>query len=549
MPVGTHDDADIDRVFSTWDRQDAPGFAVGIVRDGEPVYRRGFGLANVEHGVPNTSSTRFDIGSVTKQFTAFALFMLLRDGKVDLNDDVRDYVPELPPHDPPVRVRHCLYHTSGLIDWIVALELAGPTSDYRPAKCALRTMAALTETVFPAGRTHSYSNSGYVILAWIVWRASGMSLPEFLKARVFDPLGMTRATFRSHPFEFFPDQAQGYVKVGDDKLLRLTGATDACGDGGMWACVDDMMRWMQNFTDHTIGNTEIFDRVFAAGQLDDGRRLRYAAGWVLERYRGHRVASHGGMSDGFQSIVFWLPDITTGVVLLGNVRPLLPWRLVTAALDVLLDERTPDSQRASTGTASENLQQADQDMLAGTYVTETGQPVAVAMNGDQITIDIGLWKRPFGGVAADTYRNEESLDAAVFHWAVDGRISHFTMAGDDAACIDLHSPIAKAVKYDSAALTPADLKAFEGCYVSDVIESTYRVTAVSDGLRAKHRRCDDWFLRPIKPNTASEFAEEFAQDGTWPGLVTFERGPDKAITGFRVRGARVNLFFKKQESR
>lgn len=546
MPVSSQTTADIDRVFSTWDRQDAPGFAVGIVRDGAPVYRRGFGLANVEHGVPNTSSTLFDIGSVTKQFTAFAIHMLLRDGKVGLDDDVRDYVPELPPYDPPVRIRHCLYHTGGLTDWIAALELAGPTSDYRPVKCAVRTLAALTETMFPAGRAHSYSNSGYVILAWLVWRASGMSLPEFLKARVFDPLGMTRAAFRSHPFEFFPGQAQGYVKVGDETLLRLTGATDVCGDGGMWACVDDMMRWMQNFTDHTVGDTEIFDRVFAAGQLDDGQRLRYAAGWVLERYRGHRAASHGGMSDGFQSIVFWLPDIGTGVVLLGNVRPLLPWRLVTAALDVLLGERTPDSQRASTGTASEILQREDQDQLAGTYFAETGLPVAVARDGDQVVIDIGLWKRPFVKVAADTYRNEETRDTAFFHWTGDGRISHFTMAGDDDACFDLHSPIAKAVKYDNRVLVPAELTVFEGCYVSKAIESTYRVTAAGDGLRAKHRRCDDWFLRPVSPNTASGFADEFAQDGTWPGLVAFERGPNKAITGFRVRGARVNLFFAKQ---
>ena len=246
MPANSSTAAAIDDVLSNWNSPNSPGVAVGIVRHGEPIYTRAFGLANVEHGVPSTASTVFDIGSMTKQFTAFAVLMLARDGKLSLDNDVREFVPELPAYDSPIRVRHCLYHTSGLTDWIVALELAGPTEDYCSTKRAYRTITALWETMFPAGREHSYSNTGYVLLAWIVSRVTGKTLHDFLKEHVFEPLAMSRAAFLSYPEHFLPNQAQGYHRDKDGGLYRVSCPSDVYGDGRMHASIEDMTRWLDS---------------------------------------------------------------------------------------------------------------------------------------------------------------------------------------------------------------------------------------------------------------------------------------------------------------
>ena len=215
MPAQSKTLAAIDRVFADWNRADRPGLSVGIVCDGKPIYTRSFGLANVEHQAPNTPETLFNIASVTKQFTALTVLLLAEDGVIRLGDPIRRYIPELPDYDPPVLIRHCLYHTSGLTDWIEALELAGPAYDYCTTHRALRTIAAFDETMFPAGSEHSYSNSGYVLLACIVTRVSGRSFVSFLKERIFAPLGMRTAGFLDHPEGFLPDQAQGYYREED----------------------------------------------------------------------------------------------------------------------------------------------------------------------------------------------------------------------------------------------------------------------------------------------------------------------------------------------
>ena len=546
MPSRSQTFAQIDDVFADWNTMESPGVAVGIVRDDEPFYTQAFGLANVEHNVPITPSTVFDIGSMTKQFTAFATLMLIRDGQLGLDDDVRRYITGLPRYETPVRIRHCLYHTTGLSDWVAALELTGPACDYLPAKLVFQTIAALDDTMFPAGEMHSYSNTGYVLLARIIQEVTGKPLPVFLKDRVFDPLGMSSAAFRSDPFGFFPNQAQGYVRGDDGRLFRMTGASDVWGDGGMQASIDDMTRWLINISTHQVGDAVLFDQVFAPGRLDDGQELRYAAGWMLQPYRGHRSFQHGGLMGGFQSFNIWLPDLKIGVAILGNVRPYIPWRLATGAIDVLLGEHPLAARPLASGPARQRTGYADDAGPTGRYFTATGLPVVVTGSGDRLTIDIWLWGRRFDRLACDVFREEHSGDTVTFHRNSDGTVTGFAMQTDDGACLHMHSPIEAAVKYETITLDNTMLTCFEGRYVNEAIETAYQITAEDGALTARHRRCHDWLLHPIKANISTAFEDDFAQDDTWPGIVTFKRGSDGQITGFRVRGTGVNLFFRKQ---
>ena len=545
MPANSSAVAAIDKLLSEWDKPDSPGLAVAVVRDGVPLLTRCLGLANVEHGVANTTSTVFDIASMTKQFTAFAVLMLVRDGKLGLDDDVRQYLPDLPAHDPPIRVRHCLYHTSGLTDWLEALELSGPSEDYCSLQRAFRTITAFRETMFPAGQDHSYSNTGYVLLDWIVAHVAGKPMPVFLTERVFEPLGMSRSAFLSYPEDFFPNQAQGYHKDEDGRLRRMSWSCDVRGDGRMFTSIGDMTRWLQNFTGRTVGDAELFDLFFAPGRLDHGRPLRYAAGWVLDRYRGRQAIRHGGMGPGFQSHIAWFPEISVGVAILGNLRPCTPWMLANEILDALVGEgptaRSPLPHRAA-ATQDRGQEPAD---VCGRYFTATGLPVAVVRKGDRLLIDTWYERKPFFRQSDDVFRDEGYGDRIAFQRNVEGTVTHFELETEDGACPHMHGPIRSAAKFDDTTLDQRDSRQFEGQYLNDELDTVYTVVAESGGLIAKHLRCYDWQLRPIKSCAVDTFQGEFAQESGWPGKVTFERDSRGVVVGFRVRGSRMNVFFRK----
>lgn len=547
MPLRPQTVAALDDIFAEWDTPCRPGIAAGLVHDGETVYTRTSGLANLEHNVPITPSTRFEIGSITKQFTAFATLMLVQEGQLDLDDDVRSYVTGLPAYDPPVRIRHCLYHTTGLSDRMALLGLAGPTCDYTPDKRVFRTLAALDETMFPAGTMHSYSNTGYVLLAWIIQKVIGTSLPAFLAERVFNPLNMTGASFLMDPFAFLPNQAQGYLDGDDGRLYRATSISDVWGDGGMLANVDDMTRWLCNLASMKVGDGALHHRFFSPGHLDDGHELRYAAGWMIQRYRGHRAFQHGGLTEGFQSFVIWLPDEKIGAVVLGNVRPYLPWRLATRAIDILLGD-TPPIQHNGEKVASHPKEHRDHQDLTGRYVTATGLSAFVTCSGPDLYVDIWLWGRRIEACGDDVYREPHSGDTVTFHRNSDNAVTHFSMVTDDGACVHMHSPISGATKYETAIVDSATLSAFEGRFENDAIESVYEIIAEGGGLTARHKRCHDWHLQPIKSVTGDTFEDAFAQDGMWPGIVTFEGRGDGEIMGFRVRGTAINVFFRRRQT-
>src|SRR5262245_50443079 len=181
----------VDALFAEYDRSDAPGCALGIFQDGRIVYSRGYGMANLELRVANSPQTVFDIGSIGKQFTAFSILLLARDGKLSLDDDIRKYLPELPDFGKRVTIRHLLHHIGGLRDYIGILELEGHgEEDVTTEPEALEALALQRGPIFAPGDRWEYSNTGYFLLGQIVGRASGKSLRDFAQERIFGPLGM-----------------------------------------------------------------------------------------------------------------------------------------------------------------------------------------------------------------------------------------------------------------------------------------------------------------------------------------------------------------------
>lgn len=201
----------VDAIFSVLDRG-GPGAAVGVIRGGEVVHRAGYGIAHLDHGIPITPETVFDIASISKQFGAMAALLLEAEGKLDFDADVRDHVPELPDFGPTITVRHLVHHTSGIRDWPHTLALGGvEMSDVISLEKILRMLFNQRDLNFPPGSEYAYSNTGYNLLALTVERASGMTFRAFTQKRIFEPLGMSHTHFLDSYTEAVPGRAESYA--------------------------------------------------------------------------------------------------------------------------------------------------------------------------------------------------------------------------------------------------------------------------------------------------------------------------------------------------
>jgi CubicO group peptidase (beta-lactamase class C family) len=327
----------VDKVFTAYDKGDAPGCALAVYRNGEIAYARGYGLASLEHRVPITPKTVFDIGSTSKQFTAFSILLLERDGKLSLDDDVRKHVPELQPIEPVVTIRHLVLHTSGLRDYLTLWALAGmKTENWTTQADAVRLVARQRRGNFPAGAEWLYSNTGYLLLGEIVTRVSGQSLREFAAARIFKPLGMTHTFFLDTHTEVIPARATGYAPREGGGFSVEMSDFEQTGDGAVQTTVEDLLRWDSNFYDPKVGDRPLLERAQSVGTLTGGKKLDYAAGLMIGAYRGLPTVRHGGAWAGYRADLLRFPTAKTSVACLCNLGSTNPSALADSVADIVL---------------------------------------------------------------------------------------------------------------------------------------------------------------------------------------------------------------------
>ena len=310
----------VDALFAEYDRPDAPGCALGVIRDGAFVYRRGYGQANLEYGLPITSRSVFRTGSVGKQFTAAAVALLAESGSLDLDDPVSRFFPEFPDWAERMSVRQLVLHTSGIRDYLELAFLSGKSddADYYTDQWVLDLLARQRETNFPPGTEYLYSNSGYLLLAHIVKRVSGQSLRDFAAARIFGPLGMKDSHFHDDHREIVPRRASGYAPADAGFRISMT-TLDLVGDGGVFTTIDDLLLWDRNFYDNRLGGGAAFiERLTTPGRLNDGETLDYAFGLGVQEHRGLRLVEHGGSFVGYRAASVRFPDERLSTFVLCN---------------------------------------------------------------------------------------------------------------------------------------------------------------------------------------------------------------------------------------
>lgn len=325
----------VDELFAQWDRPGSPGAAIGIFKAGRIIYARGYGMANLEHDIPNSPQTVFRIGSTSKHFTAMGIAILIEQGKIAADDDIRRYLPELPVYKPAIKIRHMLYHTSGLRNYEALTTLAGIDGEtykvpYYTDADVIRLISRQKSLQFPPGEQYAYSNTNYFLLAEIIARVSGMKTAAFADRYLFEPLDMHNTHFHDDVNIIVRNRASGYSPAGDGSFRINMTQLEQIGTGSIYTTVEDFFKWDQNFYRNKLGKGTqgLIEMMQKSGSLNDGRLTHYGFGLDINTHFGLRSIGHGGAFVGYRSYYLRFPDQHFSVVLMSNLGPFPSYELV-----------------------------------------------------------------------------------------------------------------------------------------------------------------------------------------------------------------------------
>jgi len=377
-----------------WANEDTPGCAVAVIQNREIVHAKGYGMADLEHAVPITPETVFDIGSISKQFTAAAVLLAAADGKLRLDDDVRVHVPALPKlSETLTTIRHLLHHTGGLRDYGLLLMLGGSRVEgITTVEETIDRLARQRGLDFEPGTKMEYSNTGYFILAQAVEQATGQSLGSYLRVKVFEPLGMMQSQVYDDRSRIVLGRAIGYAPQSEGWRIRMSG-WEQTGPGAVLTTVVDLAKWDANFYDPKVGGQPLLDGLQTRGTLTDGTQLDYAAGLIHGEYRGQPTVWHSGGFAGYTAQLERFPALNTSIVVLCNSASARPDALAHGIADIILQEDLVGEPNAGDPVLPEAarpavaLAPAELDAWVATYrETSTGELITIERTGNVLVL-------------------------------------------------------------------------------------------------------------------------------------------------------------------
>ncbi|MGM9514839.1 serine hydrolase domain-containing protein [Roseateles sp. DB2] len=484
------DTAKIDAVFAAFTPQ-TPGCALGVYREGQVLLARGYGLADLNHGVPITPDTVFDIGSSSKQFTALAVLMLAKEGKLDLQDPVSKHLPEMKALGQRFTIAQMLHHTAGLRDYNELLLLAGrDMGDVTSSADALRLLAAQQGLNFEPGTRFSYSNSGYFLAAMIVERVSGQSMDAFLQERVFKPLGMTVTHVRTDHTVVVPHRATAYSQNGPTSFAIDMSNWNQPGDGAVQTHVRDLARWDGELARPTVIDPTLLKALQTPGKLADGSAIQYGLGLSMDQYRGFARVHHAGAWGGYRAVVMRFPEQQLGLALTCNAAQANPVALAQRVADIALQgqfKEAPATQAAPTAAPAG----FDPAIFIGLYEGEPGDllhiekaasgPLTLRRGGG------GAALRPLGPRRMQSASGITQLDLAD-----DGKTLTLTRNDEPKPMSFKRLPDYRASAAERAALA--------GRYHSDELGAEWTLSNQQEGLTLKGSGSGEAMLVGVKPD-------------------------------------------------
>ncbi|HEU6450835.1 MAG TPA: serine hydrolase [Gemmatimonadaceae bacterium] len=553
--LGAVERARVDSVFSEYDRSDAPGCALGVFRDGRIAYARGYGMADLERGVRITPATLFDIGSTSKQFAAASIALLAAEGKLSFDDDVRQYVPELPNYGAPITIDNLLRHTSGMRDYVGLLALAGHSlEEVTTDSQALAIIARQRNLNFPTGSRWEYSNTGFFLLSVIVKRVSGQSLADFARSRIFLPLGMTHTRYRDRAEMLIPGRALGYAPDSADGFVNSMSNWEETGDGAVQLSVEDALLWDENFYHPRVGGERMVKWLQERGTLANGDSIDYARGLFVDSYRGLRRVQHGGDWIGYHAAYARFPEQHTSVVTFCNSDGISPEGLADKVADVVLADvfregkevaaareggaAGTDSSAASraapatavTGAGADTSGTIAESSMVGNYYVSSTNTVFKVSTGEK-----GLRLRVLGQDFPLERSGPTTMSVPDFPVKI---VFTADTSGANTPARSARLIIGSGEGNEGMRFTPttpnaATLKAYAGSYYSPELGVTWPIVFENGKLVLK---LDPGSLTEIAGELAPAMRDAFTAGG---GFLQFQRDKSGRVTGFALSASRM----------
>jgi CubicO group peptidase (beta-lactamase class C family) len=512
--------AKIDAVFKAYTRT-TPGCALGIYHDGRIVYSKGYGMAELNLGVPITAGTMFDIGSTSKQFAAASTILLANEGKISLSDDVRKYIPELPDYGTTITIDHLLRHTSGLRDYNGLLFMKGfKNEDVTDDDDALAIIVRQRNLNFKPGTKWDYSNTGFFLLSVIVKRVSGKTLAQFAKERLFDPLGMPRTNFRDDHNALLAGRAVAYDPIEKGGFQIDMSSWDQLGDGAVNTNVIELEKWDENFYTGKVGGRPLIDRLTQRGTLVTGDSLQYARGLFIDQYRGVRRVHHGGAWAGYRAMLMRFPNQHLSVATLCNRSDANTSQLAEGVADVVLADVFKGAEAKVAKAASKAAPAVGSTDVAGyvgVYFSDTAQSVIrIGQDSGHLTLGFSGIQLPLKPVGGARFEAE--------HFPVQAEF-----AGNRMTVYLSKEKYGVFEKVDGIQPSDADVAQIVGAYYSPELDTEWDIVMKDGKPNVKARA---FGYRPLEAAIADGW-------NAGPAFLRITRDGSGRITGFDLSASRM----------
>lgn len=529
----------IDQWIEPYNNSYTPGGVILVMRDGAVIFQKAFGMANLQHNIAFTETTITNIGSTSKQFTAFAISMLQKQGLLDFSDDIRKYIPDLPDLGNTVTLAHLISHTSGYREFFNTLMMTGMNiSDQISRSEVVPMIQRQPELQNLPGEVWNYNNTGYILLAMVVEKVTGEPFDKWMKEHIFEPLGMYNTVVRMDPRQVIMGSAQGYGKEEQDNFQELTDLYVSTGAGGIYTTVGDLAKWIGNYFNPVLGDKSIVNQMTSPYILNSGEKTNYGFGLMIDKLNGLDRFQHGGADLAHRSQFFVFPTISGAVVFLSNYAGIsqdIPVKVAELFFADVMDTRKDDGfnyDREYTEFVPEKF-----DDFAGRFALEVAPDFVMEFAREGNKYFTQATNQPrfelFPG-SDSTFFLKVVRAGVTFHRNEEGKVNNITLHQNG-----LH----KANRIKEATWKPSteDIAAYPGRYFSEELETYYSIVLNdSNKLVLRHRRTDDNLLKEVKTDMFN---------GSMPiSVISFTRDGQGNITGFKASNGRTtDVWFTKLE--
>lgn len=527
--------SNVDKIFKKWNSTKTPGVAVAVVKNGEIVYKKGYGMANLEYDVPVTPKTIFHIASVSKQFTVFSVLLLEKEGKLSLDDDIRKYVPEVPDFGKTITLLNLATHTSGLRDQWNLLALAGwRLDDVITREQVLKLISAQQDLNFDPGEEFLYCNTGFTLLAEVVSRVSGQSFSVFTDERIFKPLQMDNTLFYEDHEKIVPNRAYSYYSDSIGYKKSVLSYANA-GATSLFTTVEDLSLWTVNFSDSKVGDESIFKKMNTLGKLNNGETFGGAMGQFIGQYKGVEEISHGGADAGYRTYLARYPEQQLSVIVFSNDASFSSGQFAREVADLYLEIETPVEAEKVDSLAGPKLGPEILAKYLGDYELKSGTLFYVSDRNDNLYIQASgepeFHLKPVADnrfviaeaeIEIEFLNEENSLTQAV-------RVYYS----------DKDTEVGKRVApFDPSSVNLSD---YLGSFYSDELSTAYIFQIKDDQLVATHSRHSDIYFDAVKKDL-------FRAESWFFGQAEFIRNESGEVIEMKATSGRArNIKFDKKD--